>query len=309
MLQLRRYGKMRQAAAVALGRMGETSAMPRFKALAHDDRNGYVRAAALLALSLLDTDQAESLIRDAPTPRKILNWPRCAGSGYTDQSSVESVQLLQRALGIGWDEMLHEDRLAPATAGAWASRRRLDENNVKFMHGVLNRTKSDLLASECLIALGNQGLEQSVKPRAAILLESALGKRFSAWQELERQATGRMMMANDFRSTRLSPQNYDKAYEDYLRQREKFRKQHLSNTPPAAKRGVAEVFKTTVGIETIFQSRLRASAAIALGCIDADVSRNARRQALGLRDDNWSDLYKGFGLSSCLWDRSATAGA
>lgn len=53
-----------------------------------------------------------------------------------------------------------------------------------------------------------------------------------------------------------------------------------------------------VGIERIYLTRLRASAAIALGRIDHPLSRKVLLGALALRDDRYSDLYKGFAIMS-----------
>lgn len=91
---------------------------------------------------------------------------------------------------------------------------------------------------------------------------------------------------------------YDKAYDQYVEEYRKWQEKNPNAPGPKPKPEKLLPAQIVLGVERIYQGRLRASAAAALGRIDHDQSRRALRQALAQGDDDYSDLHKGFAIMS-----------
>jgi len=281
--------QVRASAALALGRMGEQTAAEPLKKLAGEDEVESVRIFALVALGLLDCTPAEQFLLTRDYPTLDQREAALAAIGLMTKPGPDAV--------VGLQKVLRAAEVGPATIGAWGLKFQTDPANARFLRGVLDRTRSAWLASEAILALGHAGDVKSVEPLADILLATPRAKLLPAWQELEDRHRDLLRIVNALKADQIG---YEKAYEQYLKTWREWRDSDPNAKGPrrpAEKRDGLPVC-IILGVERIYQTRLRASAAIALGRLDHPNSPRALEMALEQHDDEFSDLYKGFVIMS-----------
>ncbi len=276
----------RAAAVLALGRMGETGAQPTLERAIGKDPDVRVRLPALVAFGLLDSPEARNLLLAYDYPNDTLFEAGCGGLGLLKKADEPKVlTTLQKAVTAGKPGL--------ATISAWGLRHRPDPANVRFLGAVLARSKSPWLASEAILALGEQGDPKAVKLLAGILMATKEADNVAAWEAL-RKHDHELGKLSDDKGGKLQNdelEKYRRRYKKYSDWRE-----HGPNPPGPKADGLTLSIK--VGIEKIYMTRLRASAAIALGKIKHPKSQETLLKVLALRDDNYSDLFKGFAIMS-----------
>ncbi|MBE3069582.1 MAG: HEAT repeat domain-containing protein [Planctomycetes bacterium] len=276
----------RAAAALALGRMGEAAAFDALTLLAEKDPKPGVRMPALVAFGLLDTPPARDLLLTQNYATDQLLEAGCSGLGLLARADDPKVsQTLQKGAG--------SDKAGLASISAWGLRVRPDAGNVRFLQAVLARSKSPWLASEAILALGEQGDPKAVRLLADLLLATRAAESVAAWEALK---------THDRDLAKLTDDKKGKVEGSDL---EGFRRLYrgLSDwrltgpNAPGTDPGALTI-GIKVGIEQIYMNRLRASAAIALGGIRHPSAQEVLLKALALRDDRYSDVYKGLAIMS-----------
>ncbi|KPJ75236.1 MAG: hypothetical protein AMS14_03950 [Planctomycetes bacterium DG_20] len=276
----------RAAAVLALGRMGDAGAHPTLERAIGKDPDVRVRLPALVAFGLLDSPQARDLLLAHDYPNDTLFEAGCGGLGLLQKADEAKVlTTLQKAVTAGKPGL--------ATVSAWGLRHRPDAANVKFLTAVLARSKSPWLASEAILALGEQGDPKAVKLLADVLMAAKQADSVAAWEAL-RTHDNELGKLSDGKGGDLKQDDLDKARREY--QKHSDWREYGPNSPGPRADGATLSIK--VGIEKIYLTRLRASAAIALGKINHPKSQETLLEALALRDDNYSDLFKGFAIMS-----------
>ena len=281
------HWRVRAWAAMALGRMAEANANIVLWRLAQEDDNETVRACALIASGLLDTDDSQAFLRRHRYATPLQQEAGLVAIGLLSQPEPNVVVSLQGTLG--------GSQAGPATLSAWALKYQTDPGTKKVLQKVLERTRSSWLASEAILALGRTGDVKSVMPLADILLETDRGKSLPAWQDLDRGHKELCQLANRLEQKKTT---YDRAYEQYAEQYRQWQQNNPNATGPQAKQEPGAGRHIVVGVERIYQCRLRGSAAIALGQIDHPHSCQALCRVLAQRNDGYSNLYKSFAIMS-----------
>ena len=281
--------QLRASAALSLGQMGEQAAMEGLIELVKTDKNPGVAIVSLLAIGLLDSPKGESFLTSYNFP----NGPQREGGicalGLMTQVSPAGAAGLQKTADGG--------NGPSAAVSAWALGRHGDPANAKFLKGALGRTVSPWVASEAILSLGSQGDADSARVLSEILLETPAGKSFAAWKELDARFTKLELLQAAIRQRRLE---YPAAYDDYVKAYKAWTAKNSPNAPPpeASQEGKDAPAQITYGLELIYEVRLQASAAIALGNIDTPISRQALLRCLDAHDNGYSQLYKGFAIMS-----------
>jgi len=276
----------RAAAVLALGRMGETAAQPTLERAIGKDPELRVRLPALLAFGLLDSPAARDLLLAHDYPNDTLFEAGCGGLGLLQEADDAKVlETLQKAVTRGKPGL--------ATISAWGLRHRPDAANIKFLTAVLARSKSPWLASEAILALGEQGDPKAVKLLADILLAAKQADSVAAWEALR---------THDRELGDLKDKGGGDLKNDEVERYRQLYKQHSDwrthgPNPPGPKAD-GPTMSIKVGIEKVYLARLRASAAIALGKIPHPKAQEVLLKVLAVRDDNYSDLFKGFAIMS-----------
>ena len=281
---------VRASAALALGRMGEKTALRTLTNMAEKDQSERARAYALISLGLLDSAEAEEVLTRGGRR-----------SGQEREAVLVAIALLSR---IDPDTLVGlQDRLAGGPVGeaimaALAMKNSTDPGNADLFGRILDRTESPWLASEGILALGGLSRSQAKAGRALekILLASDRTKWPPVWKDLER-SHGKLLGL--VRLIEAKASQYGAAHRRYADRYERWRRENNPNAPAAApKARHLRPRVVTLGFERILQSRLRASAAVALGRIRDPYSSEVLWRALKQPDDKFSDLYKGFVIMS-----------
>ncbi|MCK4627261.1 MAG: HEAT repeat domain-containing protein, partial [Phycisphaerae bacterium] len=263
-------------------------ALDTLKKLASEDSSKSVRVIALVSLGLLDSPKAEQFLTGRKYP-KVKEW----------EASLVAVGLMSKPTPksiVGLQKALKSSRAGPATVSARMLKYHTDPANVAFLRRVLSRRESPWLASEAILALGATGDAKSVRSLSGILLATDRGKALPGWQTLHKRHRELLLLVEQFKTRKLL---YDQAYEKYVNATRKFQKNNPNAPGPEGKKTIKPGTKQIlIGVERIYQSCLRASAAIALGQINHPNSCRVLRQVLKERNDEYSDLYKGFAIMS-----------
>ena len=272
----------RSAAILALGRMNETSAFAAISNLARTDREERVRRAALVALGLLDSTDTRDFLLTMNCPTDLLLEATSGGLGLLHRADDGKVlATLQQAVG--------GSKAGVATISAWGLKRRPDPANIKFLAGVLKTSKSPWLASEALLALGQQHDPDAIGLLADVLLATKAAAAIASWVALETH--DREVQGIGGERIRVPVDEVEKIGAQYKKFSE-WRNQGPNDA------GSAGSVILRVGIEKVYIAELRASAAIALGDIQVPQSQKVLLAALALPDDKYTDLIKGFAIMS-----------
>ena len=269
-----KHRPLRASAALALGRMEEHAACHKLIALAKSDGELTVRRVALVALGLLDSDEARRFLLGHTFTGEDEREAALVGIGLSDKGGPDVLEGLQATLATAG--------AGRASLAARGLRRRGDPNTVKLLGRLVRKSTSPWLVSEGIGALGCQGKTTCIQPLADVLLATPQGRSFAvhraltaAHEERMKAAAGAPAAAEAFALWLRSP----------LRRKPKPLQRSRTGDP-------------MVGFEPIYQARLRASAAIALGEIDHPASRRVLRQALAGEGGALADLYKGMAIVS-----------
>ena len=272
----------RASAAIALGQMRYQEALEPLKTLADKDSNDAVRRCAVIAIGLLNTPKAQDALQEVTATSPIMTQARQAAFGLMTDVNADVADNLRRQLG-GNDA-------AGAAIAAWALRLNANAGNDKALGNVVAGSDAVWPANEAL--LGMRGLDSS-KGLAAFLLGTPSARSSPAWRALEQRAAALKLQVYDLR-----PGNYDQKYGDYVKSTEEFNKNNPNRAATTQPKGKPNTRTIYVGYEEIYLARLRASAAIALGEHDDDISRAALRKCLEDKPDGFNHLYQELAMIS-----------
>jgi len=273
--------RTRASAALSLGRIGEAQAGPVLQKMAGADKSETVRATALAAIGLLDGREYEEFLAAVRYPTPLTREAGLFGLGLLTRNQPKTLTSLQ--------QLILDSDPALATLAAWGVKFRSDQANRQFLSRVIDRSKSPWLVSEAILSLGHQRRSDAVVPLAGILQATARARRLPSWKLLEEAK------ASTITKVKNDPKNPE--YKKRLEAMEEWRRQAPGgvNVLAPPRRGK---IPTMIGVSEVYMSRIRASAAIALGRIGDPMSRQALLQAIRARDDKYSELYKGFVIMS-----------
>ena len=266
----------RASAAIALGQMRYQGALEPLKTLADKDSNDAVRRCAVIAIGLLDTPGAQDALQQVAAVSPVMAQARQVAFGLMTDVNVAVADNLRRQLG-------GSDAAAEAIA-AWALRLNRNAGNDKALGDMIAGKDALWPANEALLAM--RGVDSS-KGLAAFLLGAPSARSSPAWRALEQLATALKLQVYDLR-----PGNYERKYGDYVKATEEFNKNNPNRAATTQPTGKPKVRSICVGYEEIYLARLRASAAIALGEHDDDISRAALRKCLEEKPDGFNHLYQ-----------------
>lgn len=281
-----KFPALRAMAAVSLGRMREPTAVKRLKEMLGDNDED-VRRAAMIGLALIDTAPARDALlalRDVPL---LEEHALLISLGLTRSPEPRVRTRLTDAL----DKPPHPaDRTA-----AWALARRDDADaGFERMAETLLKTEDPWIASDAILALGHSGRPQYVKLLASILMQDKNARSLSVWKYMTRLYVERQRFflaaknAPDLPTQRVAMANGYAVLKTWLAKIPNRYDEPKDQNPSTLHQG----------IEKLYLSRLRVSAAIALGNINQAESRAALAAVVAAPDEDLGDDYRGMAIIS-----------
>lgn len=276
--------EVRAASALALARMDEKAALKALANLAANDGNARTRMMALVAMGLLDSPEARETLLALNYPTDPLVEAGCVGLGFLRAADDPKVQAaLQQAAG--------GSKPGVATVSTWSLRRRQDAATARLMRSLLAQSKSPWLASEAVLALGEEGDPAAVPLLSDILLGTRQAvTSVAAYQALSEHDSEITRLLGGVRMPVQELERVRMTYQKHAEWRD-FGPNGQGRTTPAQ-------LVIRVGMEQVYISCLRVSAAVALGRFRTPGSQQALVGAMALRDDGYAELFKGFAMMS-----------
>lgn len=273
--------EVRAASALALARMNEKAALPAITKLAGADGSPQVRMMALVAMGLLDVPEARDSLLSLNYPTDQLVEAGCVGLGFLRAADEAKVQ-------AALHQAVASPKAGAATISAWALRRRKDDLTVRLMRSILVQSKSPWLASEAILSLGEQGDTAAVPLLADVLLGNKPATSVAAYQALHDHDSEIARLLGDVRVPVPELERVRMLYQKQAEWRD-FGPNGQGRTTPAR-------LAIRVGMEKVYLSSLRASAAIALGRLRTPAASAALVASLAFRDDGYVEVFKGFAM-------------
>lgn len=278
------------AAALALGRIGDTDALGPLKTLASAKGPEIARWHALLAIGLLNAEGSESALLSFEADGPVLHRAALAAVGLLDSPGEETTRRL-------WSVVTQADPAA-ATIAMWSLRRHAAGQDPRTLQRLLLATPSFWLASETALALGEVRDEDRGQGSLRLLVEMMLGGqralRFPSCRTLRELDAMKRAVASQLTVDRL---RYNAQYKQYKQKVEDYRAKFNPNLALQPRQRAGQ-FDLVIGEEAIFLSRLRASAAIALGSWEDPVATKALIAMLREPNDDFNALPKGMAIMS-----------
>lgn len=309
---------VRYTSALALGRMREASAVEPLKLRAQTDDNESVRGAAIIALGMIGDEPSRALLLTETYPSGFLRDAAVRALGMSDEPMP-----LTAAQGL--IKLIYEDKPPFANAAVW-SLSQWTAGNAEAYRLVLSRTLSPWLASDAILALGSLNDRRSDELFADLATRAERIEQLPTWAMLDDVAANKLRIALAFRSSdnqtanlyetyirqhdrlyRLMPRalRTDETVPDYdyrdpsatpvvvpkevtdsdPNKQPLQRPTHLTRKEAELRERRRE--RVMVGIEQIYQQRLRATAAIALEHAPQDISLPALHTLVQERDDDY----------------------
>jgi len=225
--------RVRAAAALALGRMGEVGAFGVLRDLVENDPSVGVRSHALTAVGLLNFDVGEGYLR--ARQKQLLKDQRAAVKAAAGGAppGLDAILTRQEAalcgMGlrnanlpdtiVGLQAVLKAADPGPGTMAAWALKRRTDPANSRFLRQVLRHTPSPWLASESILSLGQQGQVRDIPVLSAILLARIRQGDLLCWDMLHQEYQS---ILGAYQRCRALVQQYSVAYQTYKKRHAEF---------------------------------------------------------------------------------------
>ncbi len=281
------HESVRRAALVALGLIGEAAAVEALINVAPSLGSAGERDALLIALGLATDPGDEALaalhdVADQPgeIPYRVIDQPPL--SGIRRQYSSR----------IGW-KPAEADVVRAVTLATWALRQHHATDTAAVLEKLL-RARSPWQASELVLSLRDgDGSEQMLVTLRAILLAEASASDFGLWQEMRDQENKRLYHLGRLSTgeTRKQRENLYRQYERAVEARAAFIPNDTASAYPHDR--VRNERRGVLGLRDLYLARVRASAAMALAGHTHPGVRQTLIEALALREDAYSDLYKG----------------
>lgn len=286
------FWQSRASAAMALGRMGENSACDTLVELASKDKSETVRIFATIALGLLNSQQGQTALMEIKVPRSSSGQRQAiiVALGLMDKWKPKITVRLKKALtrklsDISW-------------VSSWSLRCGPSRATSGVFKQVLRKSQNTWLVSDAILAMGTGSKSANSNLLRSILLANGRATKLPAWKYLEGQKKELLKIYQAYRARTIQYAGGRKAFRKT--QRQWYRKSPNSLPDEKRKKGVTNLPMLYFGLAEIYQSRLRASAAIALGnCSSKGFANTAALiKALSISDKRYSDPYKGMVIMS-----------
>jgi HEAT repeat protein len=289
----------RAAAAMALGRMRVSDDPRVLEALvtcALKDKFESVRGRALLAIGLIGGDDGASFLFDynPPTP-------------YLHASALISMGLLRDPpdrISVSLHEELANGVASTGNAAWWALSQHPDMTHARADRQLLQTTQSPWLASAAIPSMGKAPDELGDRILADVLLDDAYRSGLPSWKFLTQIARNKPLKREATAKDGVDPTIPRSRNADVppLQQWYRYHKRLIGYEPTPFDLGKGPNYKRmepVTGIEEIYKTRLRASAAIALsGAQDPERAVEVLARLISERDSKYNTLPKCFALIS-----------
>ncbi len=273
----------RAEAAIALGRIGDASALDALQKMAGRDTNKTARQAAQLGIALLGGDRAEqALVKAAVRPDPAGRGALSALAATTKQWSEQATRDLSRA-ARGRDAQT-------SSAALRALRNEQQRPDAQVFREILATTKNPWLTVEAILGLGAAESVPDVPLLSNLLLGADGATDAPCWRAIQISRGIRLATVGQFAATE------QRAYQDslarYVDELNQWSRMTGRPASPQQRRqpGAPEWHVVPVGLEEIFLGHFRAAAAVALGRIDDPRARAALVQALAQDGREWGAL-------------------
>lgn len=278
----------RAAAALALGRMRASEfpqAIEALQALARKDTLEYIRARALLAIGLIGGDAAESLLLEYEPPSSHLRAASLIGMGLLRHPSERVMTRL--------DSELTQGDATARNAAWWALTQHTDDATIEYATEIIKHVPSPWLASNALLTFGQVLSDTGDRALVLILLTDKAVQQLPVWSLLTQVAREKPKAApQDGRGVQ--------AFRDrWIHHHKRVFAHEPTPVPIGGSLPDYKKVRPVIGIEDIYKSRLRSSAAIALaGAEDQDIAVEALSRLMLERDNDYNTVPKCFALIS-----------
>lgn len=279
------HWQARAAAALSLGQIGETTALPHLGQLATGDANARVRLFAYAAIGLLNTPDGEAFVLTSRPGGDAEETAATVALGLHTASDPRVIAALQRAL--------RNRDAGTAIAAAWALRHKDDPQTRRILQDVLTESDSGWLVGESLLGLGAAGGRSSGEGLSQILLATDEARQTPLLRTLERREQQRQTL----RDARLvSGADFDRLFAQYQQAFEEWQRNNPNRTDQPVTREQFPTIPITLGRERIAAAYVRASAAIALGESGDSRAVQPLLRVLAADADGWDEPYKGMAI-------------
>ncbi len=290
----------RAAAALALGRLGHTDDFEVVKALgtlAENDPLEYIRARALFAVGMIGGEPSETFLLEYNPPSSRLRASALIGMGLLRKPSNRITTGLYAELSNG--------DTASRNAAWWALSQHVDKAVLERASGLIQDSRSPWLVSGALLAMGRIASETGDRVLSLAALEVKSIQTLPVWQLLTRVANDKpKTVALVVRGGSVLDARGRQTVDESLRTRwiTHHKRVFIHEPTPIPVGGTAPDYKRlrpVIGIEAIYQSRLRSSAAIALaGARDRALAVDALTRLVLEQDSDYNTVPKCFALIS-----------
>ncbi|MGB7158823.1 MAG: HEAT repeat domain-containing protein [Tepidisphaeraceae bacterium] len=253
-IQLNGNASLTAAASLAIGKIHDVARLDALKAVAAEANGAPARTAALVAIGLLGTPEAEAALVAFKPGRTDASVAAMAALGLLNEIQPQTLRQLRAATST-------EDA-ALATAVCWSLRQHHQKLDATYYRNLLGVNESPWVASEALLGVGKTRDPKSLRALEDVLLgRTSAGTEVKAWQALLQMHADKLRLA-----TMRSNPNYESDYENYKKRYELWEKRNPNRNGKmqgrlAKVQGGSEI----IGPELIQLAALRSSAAIAIG--------------------------------------------
>ncbi len=304
-----------EQATLAIGKIQYRTAIPLLAAEAAKSKSQRVRRAALVALGLIGGPEAEIQILAFNPTTTDDRLAAITALGLLPTIQPSTIASLQAALAPamqapvnqgtqGNDNQLHgaiqKNRVTTADAQTatmlcWALRQHPVPDDMKFYQGIIWNNESPWVASEAITALGAS--PDSTPALAKMLNGDATAiNEIASWNILDQVSRQKSAAANNRATQGTRQQQYDRAYNSYLKQYQAYQKRNPNAAAPLQRGQVVALPPTFIGEEQILTGELRTSAAIALGHTNREDARDALVQFLDPSADEYMFAPRDFSI-------------
>ncbi len=290
----------RAAAALALGRIGHAEDLESIKALAslaQDDPHEYIRARALLAIGMIGGDTPESFLLEYEPPSSHLRASTLLALGLLRQPSDRVTSRLYDDLDSG--------DAAARNAAWWALSQHPDPDVRERAIGLIRSNRSPWLVSGALLALGRAASEAGDRLVVLTLLNDDTIRSLPAWSMLAQVRTAkpkiieRVERGGTVSDGRGGRQIDRSQVSRWISEHKRVFVHEPTPIPVGAMPPDYKRLRPVTGIEDIYLSRLRSSAAIALaGADDPELAVRALTRLLEEHSNEHNTAAQCFALIS-----------
>jgi HEAT repeat protein len=290
----------RAAAALALGRLRHSEDIESVKALAviaQNDTLEYIRARAVLAIGMIGGKDAKSFLLAYNPPSQRLRASTMLSMGLLRQPSARVMERLVNGLNQG--------ETATRNAAWWALSQHPDSALLEHSSEIIQTSRSPWLVSGALLALRLTASEAGDRVLGMALLNDDTIQNLPVWKLLSQVTRDKpKTIALIVRGGSVPMPGGGQQVDQRLRNRWiTHHKRVFAHEPTPVPVGASppdyKRVRSVTGIEAIYRSRLRSSAAIALaGAQDRELAVEVLARLILEQDNDYNTVPKCFALIS-----------